>query len=700
MTEISIGSLNDSFTIRNFSPEIKRIQIKNIDEIIKDYPIRCATCWRIPKFYGDFEKDYFFTQCDKQHKNEYYSFESFFENTNKDFDSLLCYECKNENVDNSKFYFCNKCNLSLCLDCQKKHEQDTSHYNFIEINKIDTFCANHNEAYQYYDSIDKLNLCKKCIAQNEQKNNFLKTSKFINYKETLNYHIIKIKENIKIWNNISSLANEWLKDIIEKLNIFINSINNYIILQQKIIFYLSDKNNFEKYENNFNVFFNYEIINNDYIDKYIKDINNNLNKNYNNNDDFFSKSNFFINLLNKFLKKDNKIELKRKFVLKKEKKVNQRINYLDENNNNLRIENMIENKYELKSKVNCLIPFKEKQFIILGFDTGKIKIFEEYKKERENNFNLVIKLTIKDFENPIKNICELDNDLIIASDIKNNLKIIQINNNFSSYYVIQNLDEIKKNINNIESLPIFSYYKNRHYFCIGYDEHISIYKSNKMPKNLKPPAIGYHDKPEEYSIVQPSFIYNDNENLCFKEFNQKNENNNKSLTFEIINTKELNTLIGCISEVNEKFFATTCPKINSIKFFDMHNDFKEYINIPTINSCIGKKSICISNDRSILLVGCIDGISVISMKSLKKINEIHLRQSILSLDFLNEDCIVCISLKEEESFTKQYLFKKDYKQITKLSQKKIYSKNEVNLIKVIKEKIFYLDDTNIVHFYQ
>ena len=132
----------------------------------------------------------------------------------------------------------------------------------------------------------------------------------------------------------------------------------------------------------------------------------------------------------------------------------------------------------------------------------------------------------------------------------------------------------------------------------------------------------------------------------------------------------------------------------------MHNRFEEYINIPTINSCEGKNTICISDDRSKLLVGCIDGISVISMNNLKKINEIHLKQSILSLDFCNEDCIICVSLKEGEIFAKQYVFKKNYKQIAKLSQKKIYSKNDVNWIKVIKDKIFYLDDTNKVHFYQ
>ena len=698
MTDISICSLNDSFSNYNLYPEVDRIQINNIDENIKDYPIRCAICYRIPKFYCDFEKDYFFTHCDKQHKNEYHSFESFLENTNKDIKSFLCYECKN--VDNSKNSFCNNCNLSLCLDCQKKHEKETNHDNFVDMNKIDTFCSNHNEAYEYYDSINKTNVCQKCIIQNEKKNNFLKTSKFINYKETLNDYIRKVKENIMTWNNISALANEWLKDVIEKMNVFIHSINNYIILQQKIIFYLNNENNFEKFENNFNVFFNYEIINNEYIDKYIKDIQCNLNKNYKINGDFQTKSNFFINLLNKFLVKENKIELKKKLFLKKEAKINQSIVYTNKDNNNLRIENMLENKYELKSKVKCLIPFKEKELIILGFDTGKIKVFEEHKKEREENYYLVKKLTIKAFENEIKNICELDNNLIVASDIKNNLKLIQINNNFSSYSIIQSLNEIKDNINIIVNLPIFSYYKNRHLFCIGYDDHISIYKSNKMPKNLKPPAIGYHDKPEEYSIVQPSFISTDNESLSFREFNQEKIINNKPLTFELIINKELNTLIGCISEVNEKFIVATCPEIHSIKVFDMHNEFKEYINIPNINSSFGKNTMCVSDDRSKLLVGCLDGISIISMSNLKKTNEIHLRQNILSLDFYNEDSIVCISLKEEEIFAKQYMFKKNYKQISKLSQKKIYSKNEVNWIKVIKDKIFYLDETNKVHFYQ
>jgi hypothetical protein len=505
-----------------------------------------------------------------------------------------------------------------------------------------------------------------------------------------------------MWNNIYKLANEWLVSINEKFNVFLNSIQQYITLQGKIISYLSNENNFEKYENNFNVFFNYEIINNERIDKFIKNINNKINNNYiKDGDSIITKSKFFISLLDHFLKKEIKIETKKNILLESEKNKSPKIKYMDERNR-IKIENMDKNKYDLKSKIKCMIPFDNQKMLVIGFINGKIKIYEENKEKKANENKLNKKLTIKAFENEISNICELDRDLIIASDIKNNIKIIQINENMTEYSVIQelNLKEDSGDVHTIANLSMISYYKNRHYFCIGDDNHLLIFKSNKMPKNMSPPALNYHEGVEEYSIVQPSFSYSDNIfNLIKNNNNNEKSSKDKPLSFELIKDIALNTKVSYALEVNETYIAVACPKSNKIKFFDTHKDFKEVISLPNISVYEGNCTMCTSKDRTNLFIACVGGFCMVSLKNLKKINKIHMNQSIKCLDFYNKECLTCISLKGEEYFVKQYLFKNGFMEISKFSEQRIYSNQEVIWAKVINNKIFYLDETYSVHYY-
>lgn len=222
-----------------------------------------------------------------------------------------------------------------------------------------------------------------------------------------------------------------------------------------------------------------------------------------------------------------------------------------------------------------------------------------------------------------------------------------------------------------------------------------------MPKTLEPPGIGYHDSPEMYSIVQPSFLY-ENSNDDIKEYNNQKfiEHKNELLVFNLENKIELNTLASCIIEVNQKYIAVACPKKNNIKFLDIHNEFKEDFNLPNIFPYEGNNTMCVSEDKKKILIGCKEGISVISIDNLKKIKEIHMNQSILCLDFYNNDCIACISLKGDQTFVKQLKVKNNFKNISKLSEKQIYSKNDMNWIKVINNKIFYLNNTNSINFYQ
>ena len=687
--ELSDFSFSDSLSISRASYKEQYnniINTRQLDDItFKDFPLRCPECWNICRFYADFNKDYFESLCDNHHKNEYASFDSFLEKCFRDLSSILCNICKKSVDDYSKMNRCNICNLFICSECLIKHKQEKNHLDYIELNKIDNYCPKHKEPFKYYDFENKSNICEKCyINKKEDINKIKETSKIANYQKTINDFINKVNENIKILKTLLNLTNEWLKNLINKFDSLYNYINDYLLLQQKIVKFLNIENNIQKYQNNYNVYYNYEITNNDNIDKFIKHLNNKLNNNYKKDDDIQNMTKFFLDLIQI---KDLNIEKKNN--LKTVQGLTLYSESLKKKNNLNKIENMDKKKYEfdINVKVKCLSSFDENKLII-GLSSSEINILEE-KKGNDSEKYLELVKSIKEFKNEVNNICELDKDMFIASDIENNVKIFQVEPNMKNYKIIQDL-KLKENIGNIHTiikLPIFSYYKNKHYFCIGGDNNILIYKSNKMPKNLKPPAINYHDKPEQFSIVQPEFKLGDD--------NSKNE----ALTFIIDKDIESNSIASCLVEVNEAYLFAGFSKDKNIKAFGMHNEFKEVINYPEIALCEGNCTISVSKDRTKIIAGCIGSICIINIDNLKKINKLVLNQNILCLDIYENDCFFCASLKRQDIFVKQYKLNENYKKTSKISESRIYSAQNIIFIKVIKNKIFYLDDSNFIHYY-
>ena len=95
--------------------------------------------------------------------------------------------------------------------------------------------------------------------------------------------------------------------------------------------------------------------------------------------------------------------------------------------------------------------------------------------------NYHLKSRIKVFDDEIKYICELDEDLFAVSQNKNEIKII----NNSSIIQTINIDDYDDSyIYSMISLPLLSSQEKRHFLCIATDNQILIYKSNKIPKNI------------------------------------------------------------------------------------------------------------------------------------------------------------------------------------------------------------------------
>ena len=694
MTEtMSNYSFNDSFSISTIIDKDLNniINVKDIDlnDINKDYPIRCPICSEIPRLNIDIQKMRFSTICENLHKYEYNSFDTFFKNCYKIMDDLICHECKKSKDESTKLFRCNKCYLFMCSECISKHIEhieETNNSKYIELGKIDKYCPKHSELYKYYDTHRKISLCERCKdKQKENCNNIIETSKYKKFGNLSDY-IKSLKENILIWNNIIKIISDWINSFIKEFNKYLNSINDYILLKFKIVSYLNYNNNYLNYENNYNILYNYEIVTNEKINNYIKSVNNSLNNNYNKND-IIASSKFFIDLMNDFSKNGIVMEIA-KDIIDKETKI------ISKKKELFKLENMIKKEYEFDSEVTYLAAF-DKDKIILGFNSGKIRIFE-VKIEENNQNSLIEKILIEEFENLIINICKIDQNMIVSSDNKNIIKIIKIENNLKSHTLIQNLNLKEENgkINSLINLQKYSYYKNRHYFCIGTDNSILIYKSNKMPEELVIPNLQYHDEIEQNSIIQPSFIIDDNNNLHI------NDHKNEPLSFILENEIVLNTPVTCIVEVNDMLICTSCPKSKNIKFFNMKNEFKEYKSFPNISLSEGNCILTLSEDKSKIIAGCKDGICQIIINNLKKFNEVHFQREILCLDFYNNNYLICGLLKGNNIYIRQYSIKDEIKDIEKKSEYIIKSSNQIKYLKVINNIIYYLDGTKYIHYFQ
>ena len=161
MTEISELDYSISNSVTSINEEAYIMFSNNDDIEINNYSIRCSDCSNIPIINFDFKKDHFTTICEKNHKNEYNSFREFLTGTNKDLSKSLCNECHRSNEEINLF-MCNKCNLFFCNNCKSNHSENKNHQFFVEINKIDYYCAFHNEKYKYFNK-DKITIFVKFV---------------------------------------------------------------------------------------------------------------------------------------------------------------------------------------------------------------------------------------------------------------------------------------------------------------------------------------------------------------------------------------------------------------------------------------------------------------------------------------------------------------------------------------------------------
>ena len=674
-----LNSLYDSYSISEYSNtntifSKDDLELKENIEETNECPVKCPDCWEIPRILAKFKTKNFCLICDKNHKNMFSNFKDLIESSDKKFSNLLCSQCKKDKDVNFR---CNDNNLFFCTDCKNNYNSN----NFSEIDEIDIVCSVHHRKYKYYDITKNKNICELCFdeeKENYEKNaNFIEIEKYINYKNIDNVYK-KTIENIKMWNNTCKLIKDWLKKLNDSYNEFINSITNYCLLQQKIVIYIKNKNSYDKIKNNFNLYCNYEAINDPKTDKFIRETNEIINVKYNKHSDICNMSNFFITILENFNSQEISIEAKCNVIIPKKNNEDNK----NQDKKNIKeiklIKDMNKKKFELDSEIRCFLPFDKENYLILGMSTGEIIICE--KKEDD----IKEKLRIKEFQSEINHICEIDKHLIIASDKNNKAKIIEINDELKQYIIIKDIDFSHYNkIYKIIPLPIFSYFKNRQYFVVSVDNYIKIYSSNKMPKYLDPPYIQYHEHIQEFSIAQPSFSQNKDEKLDFE----------KERTIKLKNPAE-NML-----EVNDQYLAIAFPNTKNLKFLNMQKDFKDEINYKDIISPSGS-FMKVTKTKTELVINNKNNINIIDFNNLKKIRNIKLKHNIDLFDFFESNNIICFSADNDNICAKQYIFKNGFREMNKLSEFMVLNEKKITNLIIIKDKIYYTDYTNVIHYYE
>ena len=486
-------------------------------------------------------------------------------------------------------------------------------------------------------------------------------SKNTNNDEFNEEYLINITNiNLNLCKNIETKYKELLIYLTNQIDKNLKCLQNYYKIQEKILNKIN--NNCESIENYLELFQK-----NITINKYLQLLNNAINIQYDKKEGIEKTSDFYLKLLENMNNKNSYIS-----NLKKPEK-----QFLEKNveNSEKSIENMKiiklvrsrEDKKNNNSEYTCFSPLNDNNYMVFGNKKGEIEIYDfsknNYSTINENNDEKYQKSRIKVFDNEIKHICELDEDLFAVSQKKNEIKII---NNSSIIQTIKIDDNKDSYIYSMISLPLLSSQKKRHFLCVANHTSILIYKSNKTPKN----------------------IIN----------NSENEDNVENLYFEKYKEIKLKKLTHCLIEANEKYLIAGCPYDKTIKFFNMNNDFRESANIIDVNMTIGSNIFTLIPNENLLIVACNDGFKLISIEKKRKYKSVHCTYAVLSLDMYNDNTIICCCSEKNKNIIKQYKINKNNFELQKLSQKRTIDNDEIWKLQKIGDKIFFIDNKKRIMF--
>ena len=172
---------------------------------------------------------------------------------------IICNNCNklNNNTSYNNIYLCLKCNRNLCESCKSMHEKT---HNIINYQEKYFICDLHFEPYNAYCLKCKKDLCPQCKSEHKEHN--------IIFYEKMISEISKEQNGMNIFYEKKERLKNDIKNLINKFESLINSIDNYFDIYENIIINNNNGNNYQNYY----LLQNIKDLNN-FKDSFISDIN-------------------------------------------------------------------------------------------------------------------------------------------------------------------------------------------------------------------------------------------------------------------------------------------------------------------------------------------------------------------------------------------------------------------------------------------
>lgn len=333
------------------------------------YKAVCPECKEIISFKINQEKFSVSIECKNGHNKDeitYLEFEEKYIKKSQQYQSN-CHNCFQLLNDSDTNYKCKICNKLYCSICANKHKKETNH-NLDKFIRYELLCGKHNKKYVSFCEKCKLNICEKCIQTHKKHplKSFLdiipSKSKIESVK--LNYKIF-ITRLDELSSNIKNYKEEIDKRYTEIIGFFqfLKNVNNNLLIN-------FNENYFNYYNyNNFNYLFdsfkNEDVFDLERYEKYL----------------FMKKDKVQIQIENE--------NIQSKLIKKRRQKENNEINinYI-QNLNKLQYlkENIF---YVLDSMMLKFFKFENFSFEeLMNYDLGKNRLYSIYASKYFNNILL------------------------------------------------------------------------------------------------------------------------------------------------------------------------------------------------------------------------------------------------------------------------------------------------------------------------
>ena len=485
---------------------------------------------------------------------------------------LYCSNCKTEprGVNINQFYqfnqkknnliHCNKCHNILQYDlkskklfcrCEKsqkslKHNSKDSSNCFIPCILKNNFCDTHNKFYKYYMKYSKSGLCENCKMKINSKNYFIEQYNDNKINKLINQKKLELNEEKNFLDSLQDKLNECINYLLVKFEKLIKNKLKFHYLKSELI------NSLEIIKNNHTIISNIESL----------EFDTGKNFTYNNDDSIDNR----IKSIFDYLKCDSDIN---------------NLYFLSPNNsvNDFRSYKNLINKE--KTKITDICGINNNKLICVSYDDGQAKIYDLNIEEKNTYPKCIIKeflpnqgvnsIYVSNNNNILKYNNYNKNEIIFLNGYEE-IKFIQMNDNYDSYDVLYNIKDEDTNISksieiDFNTILILTNFSELKLIILNTGEDNKIKSEFKDITNL---IIHSDEIPKSLNIISENIIsltfsrYKDN-NFEVVETNNKSDNNNIN---DLSLTNELTIKIKDIPDLN-------ISKINVLK----DNGIKEENNI-------------------------------------------------------------------------------------------------------------------------